>query len=797
MMRYIGKNILLVAAATLLAACSPPEQKAQKYYEQGMQFIAQHQDDKAHKALLESVKFKNDKIETWRALADIDKRAKATRSLFQDLRRIVELDANDRDSRVELARMMVEGGAADAALKLIDPIDDGAKPNAALHVVRMLALARKNSLADARKEAERTRQIDPANVEATLLLVAGGYADIDAQAALKLLDTLPADKADTRVALAKTQAYLRINQPAQAETILRKLVADDPKNPVFRNDLVRVLIATKHSDEAEKVLRAAVAADSANSKLGLELVRFLAATHGALAGRDELNARIAKGGDVFDYQMALVDSESAGGHGPEAIDLLKKLGQGADTPAHKTEAQLKLAATYVVKADFASAEPIIAEVLKKDGRNGTALRLRAAISMAHGQYDSAIADLRTALNDQPKSVELLVALATVYEVSGKSELAAQQYESAVQASAQSPAVVQLYVTFLMKRNDAAHAEDVTASALARNPNHPQLLLLLAESRLSRRNWSGALAAADALAKASPNAAEAYQIRAAVYAGQKRYDESIAALEAAHAALPNALLPVTNLVPFYLRQGKIDKADALVHDFVKKYPDNAQILVLLGLTQLAQKKPNEAEQSFKTVIDKQPKDATGYSALVDFYARQKNFAAAIQTLKQAIENIPGNTTLRFRLAEFDIVTGDTGAAIAQYESILKNQPNAPLAINNLVSLTLDSPSSSKEQIDRAMSLAERLKDSPEAHLQDTYGWSQFKRGDAQGAIATLEAVRAKLGASTSVAIHYHLGMSYLSNGDKGKATSEFKEAARLQPDGTPLKKEILDAIKRSQ
>jgi hypothetical protein len=41
------------------------------------------------------------------------------------------------------------------------------------------------------------------------------------------------------------------------------------------------------------------------------------------------------------------------------------------------------------------------------------------------------------------------------------------------------------------------------------------------------------------------------------------------------------------------------------------------------------------------------------------------------------------------------------------------------------------------------------------------------------------------------------MSLLSNGDKKKANNEFNVAARLEPDGTPLKTQILDAIKKSR
>ena len=59
-----------------------------------------------------------------------------------------------------------------------------------------------------------------------------------------------------------------------------------------------------------------------------------------------------------------------------------------------------------------------------------ALKLRAAIKIDKGQIDSAVSDLREALNDQPKSSELLILLAVAYEKGGKNELADRQYADA-------------------------------------------------------------------------------------------------------------------------------------------------------------------------------------------------------------------------------------------------------------------------------------------------------------------------------------------------------------------------------
>ena len=299
--------------------------------------------------------------------------------------------------------------------------------------------------------------------------------------------------------------------------------------------------------------------------------------------------------------------------------------------------------------------------------------------------------------------------------------------------------------------------------------------------------------ADAIARLGDKTGVADQIRASVLAGQNKVEESVVALEKAHAAAPDAVQPVVSLVSNYVRLGKAAKAEGLLQEMMKKYPDNAELLVLMGQAKLAQNKSADAQKNYQAAIAKQPKDPNGYSALSDLYVREKNYNSAVEVIQAGLREQPGNMNFRLTSANLQILKGDQAGAITQYESILKDQPNSVLAINNLVSLVLDTRSD-KESLDRAFALAENLKNSTVPQFQDTYGWAQFKRGDAKTAAATLEAVQAKL--PNLPAVHYHLGMSYAATGQSDKAADQFKKALDLEPDGTSLKGNIRAAIKRS-
>jgi cellulose synthase operon protein C len=785
-------RVSVVSLALFLTSCGSPEQQAQKYYDKGVQLLAKRDDLNARVALHTSLTYKADRVEVWRALVGIEERLNNPPAVFQDLRRLVELDPKDLEARVKLARIMFGGGAPDAAKRLIEVANDNDRPYAPLHALRASILARENDAAAAIREAQRALDIDPQNVDANLLVAAKKASDGDVDGALaQLARSSTSDPSDQmRLSLEKIQILVRKGDTAQAEGLLRKLITDHPKDDRLHAQLVQLYLSSKRFDDAERELRSIAVAAPSDTRSGMNLVRFLLATKGAKSARDELNERIKIGGDVFDYQVALADLDFAEGNLDSAAPLLKGLAATASSPERKLLVQSKLAEMYVNKGNFAAAEPIVTEILQKDGHNTTGLRLRAAAKIEKGDLESAIADLRLALNDQPKSVELLTLMGVAYERSGKNELANRQYADALKASNLNPDVAQRYLAFLQRQGDLGHAEDVLGEVVARNPTSVPLLTALAQTRLTRKNFAGALAVADALAKLGNNAGIADQIRASVFANQNRIDDSVAALERAHAASPDAFPPVVGLVTDYVKLGKPEKAEGLLQELLKKYPDNAELLILMGQTKLAQNKFDDAQKAYRAAIAKQPKDPNSYSALSDLFVRQKDYGAAVEVVQAGLREQPQNLNLLLVAAGLQIQTGKDDNAIAQYEAILKNQPNSLLAINNLASLLLDHRSD-KPSIDRAAAMAEKLKGSTLPQFEDTVGWAQFKKGDPQAAVATLEVAATKL--PDLAAVHYHLGMSYAAIGKLDQAKQQFQKALALEPDGTPLKSSIRAAL----
>ncbi|WP_426442353.1 tetratricopeptide repeat protein [Bradyrhizobium genosp. P] len=757
-----------------------------------MTLIEKGDDFAARLELLNAIKYKSDKIEAWRALAGINERVKAYPYLFDNLRRIVELDPTDVEARTKLARMLLKGGAPDAALRVVETGGEAENTNPGLVSLKAAILMKMRDTSGGLTEAKKAKKLDPGDVEAAIILASDKLSKGDTVGALEILSVPEiAAKRDLRVDRTKALIFAQKGELTQAEAILHGLIANAPQDIGLHDLLFQIYVAERRFEDAEKELRAVAAANPQNPRAELDLVRFLGASKGSAAAREELNSRLKLGGDIFPYQMALADLNFNEGRFEESVATLEGLAKAPESE-RSLAAQAKLAEFYFRKSNFPAAEKIVDDILRRDPRNVAGLKIRASIRIEQGQYESAIADLREALNGQPRSPELLLLMGSAYERDGKLELADRQYADASKSAAGNPSVVFRYVAFLQRQGKTTQVEDVLTDALSTNPRSLELLSALGQVRLTRQDWKGALETADAMKAIGGDKGGADLIRGAAFAGQNNMNKAIAAFEAAHASVPDALQPVAALVGIFVRNGEADKAGALLRDSLTRNPDNLQLSLLMGRTQLAKKQVDQAEATFKTAIGQHPKDPAGYIALSNLYIGQKNFDEASKALQGGMREQPDSIDLRLNLGNVMIRMGDVDGAVAAYELILKNNPNVQLAVNNLASLLLDYRTDDESQ-DRAFSLAQNLKSSNVPQFEDTWGWAQYHHGDFKAAIATLEDAQGKL--PNDASIRYHLGMAYISTGQNDKAAEQLKAALQLESIESTLSQKIRSALKQ--
>ena len=74
--RFNAPRLLFSLPFLFLAGCGSPEERAQGYYEKGMELVAKKDDLGARVQLLTAAKFKADRVDIWRALVGVEQRLK-------------------------------------------------------------------------------------------------------------------------------------------------------------------------------------------------------------------------------------------------------------------------------------------------------------------------------------------------------------------------------------------------------------------------------------------------------------------------------------------------------------------------------------------------------------------------------------------------------------------------------------------------------------------------------------------------------------------------------------------------
>jgi tetratricopeptide (TPR) repeat protein len=164
------RQVVLAVAFLFLAGCSSPEDKAQRYYERGMELLSKQDYVKAGIEFKNAIQNKKDLIGAWRGLLAVETHNQNVQGEVAILRTIVELDPKDLDSKLKLGHLLLVGGEADRALELADAAIalDGRNPNPL--ALKSAALLKLKDATGANREAQAALSIDPANAEAVIVL---------------------------------------------------------------------------------------------------------------------------------------------------------------------------------------------------------------------------------------------------------------------------------------------------------------------------------------------------------------------------------------------------------------------------------------------------------------------------------------------------------------------------------------------------------------------------------------------------------------------------------------------------
>jgi cellulose synthase operon protein C len=792
--------ILLLAGALALAACDTAEERAEAHYQRGLQLLEAGEVERA----------------------------------MVELRNVFRLDGNHHDARLVYANQLVEMGEIAEAVgqfrrlleqdwtnveghknlaELAFAIDD--YQTAATHTERAYELdptdpeirARKAMVDyyDGRQEEGRAMaravlEERPDLLPARMLLVWDRWERQDFAGMHALIDAgLEAAPESWELHSARFWLLEREDDTAAVGEQLHRMAELYPDSDMVAQWLIGWHLREGDADAAEAILRERTASMPADTperiEADLRLVHFLLAVRGPEAARGELERLAAEAADVQPYRRALAGLDMDAGNVERAIATLEEIISTAEPSDARRDSQIVLAEILLATGRMEESDALVETVLTEDANHVGGLKLRARRQIDTDRPDDAVRTLRAALHQEPRDASLLTLMAAAHERAGAYELAGERLAMAVQVSERAPAESLRYARFLLKNDRDGAAEAVIVDSLRRHPEDPDLLVALGRLHLQRQDWAQAGQVARRLRAGDAPAAErlAAALEADVLRGQSRFEEALDTIRSLSET--DSARALVGIVQTYLLADNLAGARAYVDDMLARAPGdrgirmiNAALLVLAG-------ESAEAEEVYRAIIADAAAYAPAYVALHGLLFGDGRTDEAAEILREGLAATAGDPNLMFLEAGRLEREGDFEGAIAIYEDLYARDTASVLVANNLASLIATHRADAAE-LERAFSIARRLRGTDVPQFADTYGWILSRRGDHEAALPYLERAAAALAGDPLV--QYHLGVTQYRLGKTAAARETLERAlASAGPDSTlPQMREVrslLDAI----
>ncbi len=790
-------TILVFLATATLAACDSAEERVAKHFASAETLMAEGDADRA----------------------------------LVELRNVFKLDDDHKDGRLLYAGIMAERGDLAEAAASYTMVAEQDPDNAAVHA-ELARLAMTLSDWDrAVRHATRAWELDPAPLPHRALYATVQFRDGDRTTALDLARGVLAeepgnllahtvlisermDAGDLAAALTRADAALDLNprdmglhvirltlleqldRKDEIGTHLEAMVADFPDQPQIEENLIQWYLREGRTEEAQAALGAR--ADAGDVQDALRLARFLLQTRGAEAALADLAARAgaATGPDrhILLRNHAAITFDA--GDREAAIAALEALIEGAAPDDETRISQVTLARMYAGLDRTEDAARLVETVLEGDPDMVEALMLRARRLTLADDTDGAIRDLRRALEQAPGNARILSLMADAHIREGAHELAGERMALAVQASGNGITESLRYARFLLEDARLGPAESVVVDALRRAPENRPLLALLGRIHLDRGDPDRALQVAAILARqATPEStAAANTLRARSLALQEKTQETIAFLEGLAAEGDGAarLSAAVPLIQTYIREGDMAKAEGALATLETDFPDAPVVRMLRAGLHAIAGRTDEARAIYEALIDEGAGGAQPWLTLYRLLRRTGERDAAEALLTRGIAETGAAQLMLVRAANLEREDKDFEGAIAIYEELYDRDSSNAILANNLASM-IATYRTGDEGLERAFTIARRLRGTDVPQFQDTYGWLLARRGEHEEALTYLRPAARALTSDPLVA--YHLGVAEQGAGNLEAATEALSAALSLAEGEESLTAQMEDAKAR--
>ncbi|MEO1723215.1 MAG: tetratricopeptide repeat protein [Pseudomonadota bacterium] len=770
----------LAIAATVLAACDSVEERVATHFERAQELAEAGETAKAIVEYRNAISLKADHVPSRLAIAELLEEDGKLAEAVRHYQIAAENDVKNIRSRVRLSQYMLVTRNIDRALEFSEQAYELAPEDPDVLAVRSATAYQLNEKDFALELARKAIASEPDHAAANVVLITERVESGELSEALSMTDSVIAVH-DEDLSLHLLRLRL-LELTGQQELALEQLITLTTKFPDLgsaKQALARRYTQLGDLEKAEEQLRAYAGIAADKTEANLAIAQFLMRTQGVDAGVAELRRLAEEEENGWPYTRALASLFYARDRAEDARTMLNEVAVGDSAIAN--EARVMLARFALQEDDKERARSLIEEVLATDSANADALTMRGALELDADEYGKAIETLRNALAQNATDSRTQRLLGRAYLLNGNDALAADQFANATRNSDYAPDVAQEYVQFLLRRGRIDGAEAVLSEAVRRSPTNRTLLTALAQLRLRQQDWVGAETVANQLRELEGGGTVAEQVLAASLSGQEKYEESGDILRSLVTDSETRDQAMAGLVNTLIADGKAEEARTFLNDVLVENPGNVQARLLQASVELREGNGDLAKEMVERVNADFPNQPAPYLFLAQSELRDGNLDRAYEIASAGVDET-GALNLRLIIAGIDEKRGNVDGAIAQYDAIFTARPDSMVAANNLASMLSMHKADDPEAVQRAQTIALRLRSSDVPEMQDTFGWTLYLNGDYRGALQALKPAAEKLPENPIVLYHYGMTLKALERNDE--ARSVLDRAAALADDKFP-------------
>ena len=667
-------------------------------------------------------------------------------------------------------------------------------------VVKLLSAQGKDG--EARAQIEELKKIAPAHPETLFFQAEAALADKDFKRTREITDRMLKLMPDNaRVLELAGAAEFSMRQFAQAEAFFAKALKGVPGLLRARHMLAQTHLDSNQPNKVIEVLRPVLESKQVDG------------TSLSMAGQAWLQLGEGKKAEAAFQAAAKLAPDDPQVRTTAALSQLARGNLGAIADLEKSAAQdrgvradMALISARLAQKDLAGALKAIDNVERKLPDQPLAHNLRGRVLLLKGDIPAATRSFEAALAKDANFYPSIASLAAIDLGNGKADAARKRFEDLITAQPKNYLPL-LALAELSARTGGTQADvlKLMRDAVKASPGDSAPNLALINQLLGLGEGKQALAAAQVAAAALPLDLDVMQAlgRAQIAAG----DGSQAVATAKKLA---ALQPTNPMHQMLLADALLASRDNLgaaqaLRQALEITPDLLQALAGQVTLALLDRRPQDGLSLARAIQRKEPRLALGYSLEGDVEASRNGWDAAAAGYRQALQRAaapevaiklhgalrragksadadrvagdwlranPKDSAFHFYLGDLLRAGNDAAGAESHYRKVLEQQPNNPMALNNVAWLL------AKQGKPGAVAMAEKanamLPDN--SALMDTLAAALAAENQLPQAIEVQ--ARAVARNPGDPGLKLSLARLYAKEGDKARARSELEGLARL-------------------